>query len=140
MAISLLIRLMRILISLARSKNRCRFWISGAEDDPTEDAPYLMPMKTIKNMMVETLTPKKLLIQMMKPMLELFRELKKGVKDPEDEDHTSQVGSYTTIKAFLILSWKIFLCLTLRTFVIYVKITTIQPVFWLVMCSQSTTL
>ncbi|KAL0683332.1 hypothetical protein Bca4012_050180 [Brassica carinata] len=116
MAISLLIRLMRILISLARSKNRCRFWISGAEDDPTEDAPYLMPMKTIKNMMVES------------------------VKDPEDEDHTSQVGSYTTIKAFLILSWKIFLCLTLRTFVIYVKITTIQPVFWLVMCSQSTTL
>ncbi|WZZ33471.1 hypothetical protein YC2023_016872 [Brassica napus] len=78
MAISLLIRLMRILLSLARSKNMCRFWISGAEDDPTEDEPYLMPMKTIKNMMVETLTPKKLLIQMMKPMLELSGSLRKG--------------------------------------------------------------
>ncbi|CAF2151144.1 unnamed protein product, partial [Brassica napus] len=105
-------------------------------DDPTEDAPDLMTMKTIKKMM---------------PMLELFRELKKGkrqidclsylgVKDPEDEDHTSQVGSYTTIKPFLILSWKSFLWLSLRTFVMFVKITTIQPIFWLVMCSQSTTL
>ncbi|CAF1910071.1 unnamed protein product [Brassica napus] len=63
MAISLLIRLMRILLSLARSKNMCRFWISGAEDDPTEDEPYLMPMKTIKNMM---------------PMLELSGSLRKG--------------------------------------------------------------
>lgn len=41
------------------------------KDDPTEDSPDLILMKTIKK------TPKNLLIQMMKPMLELSRELRK---------------------------------------------------------------